>query len=576
MVTTTPNLGLNKPLDGGDTDLWGPMVNSNFDVLDLNILTKTDANTLYLTKGAAATSYLPLAGGIMSGFITLHADPTAAMHPATMGWVQSITGSTMTEAPTDNFAYLRSNLSWTSGGTLKAPLQINNTTAYPIKTTAKGHVMVGTTEPATIAAAGTQGGVLMGYHSIVTNYLSNCYWDGTNYRRLNATQPPGFMNSTSGAWQLNVAAVGAADSVIAPITAAVFGPTAASVPGSFTAKSLWMDGASGTNRSLVYTTAAKSRWSLETTIAESTGNAGSDLYLSRFDDAGTFIDSPLSFNRASGNVTFNKRIFVGADIVATTGVFAINNADFGFFQTGTTRIFRWAANWQDLFDNNTGARFWNGGSAQNLMQLSPVGTLTAAAGVFALNDQSMGMLDSGPNQYRWLRFLAEYAFLFTVASGTLDWRNWQGTLLHRIDSGGNLVLPLGNGFKPGGGAWADASDIRIKNVEADYSAGLTEILALRPVVYRFKGNDGDPQTSVARHAGHSPDRSYIGLVAQDAEPFMPEMISLQSGWIDGEAVDDMRTMDTTPLTYALVNSTKELKDQIEGLRQRIKTLEEAA
>lgn len=34
---TTPHLGLNKPLPGGDDDIWGDLLNDNADVLDAAI-----------------------------------------------------------------------------------------------------------------------------------------------------------------------------------------------------------------------------------------------------------------------------------------------------------------------------------------------------------------------------------------------------------------------------------------------------------------------------------------------------------------------------------------------------------
>lgn len=40
----------------------------------------------------ALDGYLPLAGGTMAGFITLHADPTAAMHAVTMQYVDGLIG----------------------------------------------------------------------------------------------------------------------------------------------------------------------------------------------------------------------------------------------------------------------------------------------------------------------------------------------------------------------------------------------------------------------------------------------------------------------------------------------------
>jgi len=72
-----------------------------------------------------------------------------------------------------------------------------------------------------------------------------------------------------------------------------------------------------------------------------------------------------------------------------------------------------------------------------------------------------------------------------------------------------------------------------ENIE-DYQQGLMAVTALRPRTFRFKGQD--PKT-------------YIGLVAQEVEPVMPEMVFLDK---------DLRMLDATALTYALVNAVKEL------------------
>jgi hypothetical protein len=132
------------------------------------------------------------------------------------------------------------------------------------------------------------------------------------------------------------------------------------------------------------------------------------------------------------------------------------------------------------------------------------------------------------------------------------------TRIMTVDVNGNIVI-TGTASKPGGGAWADSSDARIKTVEGDYTHGLAELLQLRPVSYRFIGND---------HHAPTEGRPYIGLVAQEAEDAMPELVSLTSGTIDGEEVDDVRMLDQSPLLFALVNAIKELTARLVALETR--------
>lgn len=135
----------------------------------------------------------------------------------------------------------------------------------------------------------------------------------------------------------------------------------------------------------------------------------------------------------------------------------------------------------------------------------------------------------------------------------------------------------GQGYKPGGGAWGDSSDARIKTVSGDYGHGLAEILQLQPVIYRFKGNDSREQPSGntvpypnSPHFQAAKDnRRFVGLVAQDLEITMPEMVTRVAGHIDGKAVADLRNLDSTPLIFALVNAVKELAGRLSALETRL-------
>jgi Chaperone of endosialidase len=148
----------------------------------------------------------------------------------------------------------------------------------------------------------------------------------------------------------------------------------------------------------------------------------------------------------------------------------------------------------------------------------------------------------------------------------------------------------GAAYKPGGGAWADSSDARIKNELGEYTRGLAEIAALRPVYYTFKGNDTSDEPSHARTGSEEENAKvaelplvvpypnsahnraavtatkYAGLIAQEVELIIPEMVTKRSAFIDGQPVDDLRDLDTTPLIFALVNAVKELKAEIDALK----------
>ena len=124
-----------------------------------------------------------------------------------------------------------------------------------------------------------------------------------------------------------------------------------------------------------------------------------------------------------------------------------------------------------------------------------------------------------------------------------------------VQTAPNIALNAnGTAQKPGGGSWSSTSDERAKEAIVDYTGGLAEVKQLQPRSYRFIGNDN----------------TYIGLVAQETESAMPEMVSQGEGTLpDGTEVDDFRTLDSTALTFALVNAVKEMSAEIDSLKARL-------
>jgi hypothetical protein len=142
---------------------------------------------------------------------------------------------------------------------------------------------------------------------------------------------------------------------------------------------------------------------------------------------------------------------------------------------------------------------------------------------------------------------------------------------------GPFLITNQQAYKPGGGPWADASDARIKNVIGDYPAGLAEVLQLQPRRFAYRGNDtlSDPQANKAtvppfKGSPHfqvaTAQTEFVGLIAQEVEAVLPEMVTaVADGWIDGKAVTDLRSLDTAPLIFALINAVKELDARVREL-----------
>jgi len=143
-----------------------------------------------------------------------------------------------------------------------------------------------------------------------------------------------------------------------------------------------------------------------------------------------------------------------------------------------------------------------------------------------------------------------------------------------LNNVGQQVCTNASQYKPGAGGFTDSSDERIKTVIGAYEHGLAEVLALEPVRFTYNGNDTrePPESRTATPYAESHHlqaaeeaTEFIGLVAQQAETVMPEMVQQISAYIDGEPVDDLRVLDNSALVYALVNAVKTLTARIEAL-----------
>jgi hypothetical protein len=204
------------------------------------------------------------------------------------------------------------------------------------------------------------------------------------------------------------------------------------------------------------------------------------------------------------------------------------------------------------------------------------------------------MVQSGGVYYQSFALTVGHYFYLNSASGDMNYRQF-GVDRFGVKATDGILYAYINGAKPGGGAWVDSSDARIKNVQGDFTRGLDAVAALRPVTYTFKGNDTHeppaaaveaptfdaqgkeipksakrtPETAPYPNSAHydaaTKQTKYAGLIAQEVQSVLPEMVTSQAGYVDGQAVSDLLTLDTTPLIFALVNAVKELKARVEAL-----------
>jgi hypothetical protein len=107
------------------------------------------------------------------------------------------------------------------------------------------------------------------------------------------------------------------------------------------------------------------------------------------------------------------------------------------------------------------------------------------------------------------------------------------------------------------------SDPRVKEDVADYHAGLSEILALNPITFRYNGLCGTPQDGE--------ERKRYGLDAAQARAVAPELVGQKTEKLHPEdaAESELLTLDSGPLIYMLMNSVKELAARVGALEAAV-------
>jgi hypothetical protein len=112
--------------------------------------------------------------------------------------------------------------------------------------------------------------------------------------------------------------------------------------------------------------------------------------------------------------------------------------------------------------------------------------------------------------------------------------------------------------KPGGGPFnASVSDSRLKDNVVNYTQGLNAIKQLRPVNYNL--ND------VTKLGAETNYKTFTGLIAQEVQK-----TDLSNMVIPG--MEGYLTLDTSELTYALINAVKELSAQVDTLKTEVAAL----
>lgn len=110
----------------------------------------------------------------------------------------------------------------------------------------------------------------------------------------------------------------------------------------------------------------------------------------------------------------------------------------------------------------------------------------------------------------------------------------------------------GSAAKPSGGSWTNPSDIRLKSNIRPYEDGLSKILQINPVTYRYNSD-----------TGFDTGLDQVGVIAQDLKEIAPYMVGTFE-W--GESKESYLDVNNSAMTYMLINAVKEQQEMINQLK----------
>jgi len=230
----------------------------------------------------------------------------------------------------------------------------------------------------------------------------------------------------------------------------------------------------------------------------------------RLNQGRLFINTNYDASSTGGTINIANGLFMDNNEIVTTGEFFINADNSG----STAGV--------NICGNGATTRMNSGGG------IVRVGTNPTN---FGNNGLQIGYSESNE---RAASFRNDSPSSTSGSASTLQLEN-QGITGHA------LVVVAGTVQKPGGGSWGAPSDRRLKQNINDYTEGLAQIRAIRPVTFQYN-----------EKSGFSSTLTYVGTIAQEVEGVAPHMVTR-----DGEYLG----VDPSAFTYMLINAVQE-QDQI--------------
>jgi hypothetical protein len=499
------------------------------------------------------TEKVAKAGDTMSGFLTLHADPTAAMHAATRQFVVAQTGSGLTDAPNDGATYGRKSAAWakavaTTGDTMSGALLISGTS---------------TSELLRVTQLGT----------------------GDAIRVEDSTNPDAtpFVVSATGMVGIGVPAPTVALDMVGNVI---------QTGGSPYIRINKTTGASGTSY-IQWAVANVLRHQFYMSGAEDTlpgGVDGSNFTMQRLDNSGANAKTSWNILRSGGEWGINGvaqagvRLSIRSDPTAPPisdrGINLLNlstgndvSTDITFSTGGNTTRARIRG--QRDAATNTGKMVfstYNVATEGDVLTLDAAKTATFGGAIVGGTIQAQGIYGGGT---------AAEISLTPANSAAVTPPTWPTTNGGRITVLGNthasysfaaVACYSGSGstgvaLLPAATAWSAVSDEREKHILGGVADGLAAILAIKPIRFRYLFEDSE-----------APAR--IGFGARNVQQQIPEAVTpvpkLGAGGLP--TGEERLALAPTELLPHLVRAIQQLAEQVHTIRaleRRIVALEGA-
>lgn len=130
-----------------------------------------------------------------------------------------------------------------------------------------------------------------------------------------------------------------------------------------------------------------------------------------------------------------------------------------------------------------------------------------------------------------------------------------------------LQLSSNSAAKPSTTTWTIASDERLKSNIRTFNDGLSVILGINPVWYRYNGKGGVPDSETGK--------DNIGIVAQEMQKVAPYTIGKFKTKLNKEDTEDTELLDFNPhaLFFVLINAIKEQQKEIDDLQSTVTQLQ---